>query len=60
MGSGPFLCSPASQDNLSARPAAVAADVHVAIKLALLVTAAIAVFALVTSDFGVELWQPHL
>ena len=55
-----FLCSPASQDNLSARAAAVAADVHVVIKLALFVTAAIAVFALVTCDFCVEQWQPHL
>ena len=49
-----------SQGKLSTRSAAVAADVHVAIKLALLVTAAIAVFALVTCDFGVEKWQPQL
>ena len=55
-----FLCSPASQDNLSARSAAVAADVHVAIKLAFLVAAAVAVLALVTCDLGVEQWQPHL
>ena len=55
-----FLCSPASQDNLSARSAAVAADVHVAIKLALLIAAAIAVLALVTCDFRDEQWQRHL
>ena len=55
-----FLCSPASQDNLSARSAAVAADVHVAIKLAFLVAATFAVLALVTCDLGVEQWQPHL
>ena len=55
-----FLCSPASQDNVSASSAAVAADVHVAIKLAFLVAAAVAVLALVTCDLGVEQWQPHL
>ena len=55
-----FLCSPASQDNLSARTAAVAADVHIAIKLALPVATAIAVLALVTCDFGIEQRQPHL
>ena len=55
-----FLCSPASQDNLSARAAAVAADMHVAIKLAFLVAAAVAVLALVACDLGVEQWQPHL
>ena len=49
-----FLCSPTSQDNLSARTAAVAAEVHVAIKLALLVAAAVAVLALVTCDLGIE------
>ena len=49
-----------SQDQLSARTAAVAADVHVAIKLALFVAAAIAVLALVTCDLRVEQWQPHL
>ena len=54
MGVGPFLCSPASQDNLSARSAAVAADVHVAIKLVLLVATAVAVLALVTCDLGIE------
>ena len=60
MGGWPFLCSPASQDNLSASAAAVAADVHVAIKLALLVAATVAVLALVSCDLGVEQWQPHL
>ena len=50
----PSLCSPPSQDNFSARPAAVAADVHVAIKLAFLVAAAVAVLALVTCDLCVE------
>ena len=54
------MCSPASQDNLSARAAAVAAYMHVAIKLAFLVAAAVAVLALVTCDLGVEQWQPHL
>ena len=54
------MCSPASQDNLSSRAAAVAADVHVAIKIALLVATAVAVLALVTRDLGVEQWQPHL
>ena len=49
-----------SQDKLSARSAAVAADVHVAIKLTFLVAAAVAVLALVTCDLGVEQWQPHL
>ena len=60
LGVAPFLCSLASQDNLSARAAAVAADMHVAIKLAFLVAAAVAVLALVNCDLGVEQWQPHL
>ena len=57
LGVGPFfLCSPARQDNLSARSAAVTADVHVAVKLALLIAAAVAVLALMTCDSGVEQW----
>ena len=60
LGLALFWCLSASKDNLSARAAAVAADVHVAIKLALLVAAAIAVLALVTCDFRVEQWQRHL
>ena len=55
-----FLCSPASQDNLSARTAAVAANVHIVIKLALLVATAFAVLALVTCDLGIEQRQPLL
>ena len=54
------MCSHASQDNLSTRAAAVAADVHVAIKPALLIATAIAVLALVTCDLRVEQRQPHL
>ena len=49
-----------SQDKLSARSAAVAADVHVAVISALLVTTTSAVLALVTSDLGVEQRQRHL
>ena len=49
-----------SQDKLSARSAAVAADVHVAIKLALLITTASAVLAHATCDLGVEQRQRHL
>ena len=49
-----FLCSPASQDSLSARAAVVAADVHVAINVTLLVATAVAVLALVICDLGVE------
>ena len=49
-----------SQDKLSARSAAVAADVHVAVISALLVTTASAVLALVTCDLGVEQRQRHL
>ena len=55
-----FLCSPASQDKLSARSAAVAADVHVAVISALLVTTTSAVLAPVTCDLGVEQRQRHL
>ena len=60
MAVSPFLYSPASQDNLSARTAAIAADVHIAIKLALLVATTVAVLALVTCDLGIEQRQPHL
>ena len=49
-----------SQDKLSASPAAVAADVHVAIRPALLVAASVAVVALETCDLGVEQRQRHL
>ena len=49
-----------SQDKLSARSAAVAADVHVAVISALLVTTTSAVLALVTCDLGVEQRQRHL
>ena len=48
------------QDKLSARSAAVAADVHVAVISALLVTTASAVLAPVTCDLGVEQRQRHL
>ena len=47
-------------DQLSARTAAVAADVHVAVISALLVTTTSAVFAPVTCDLGVEQRQRHL
>ena len=43
-----------SQDKLSARSVAVAADVHVAVIFALLVTTTSAVLALVNYDLGVE------
>ena len=49
-----------SQDKLSARSAAVAANVHVAVISALLVTTTSAVLALVTCDLGVEQRQRHL
>ena len=49
-----------SQDKLSARSAAVAADVHVAVISALLVTTTSAVLAPVTCDLGVEQRQRHL
>ena len=49
-----------SQDKLSARSAAVAADVHVAIRPTLLVAASVAVVALETCDLGVEQRQRHL
>ena len=49
-----------SQDKLSARSAAVAADVHVAVISALLVTTTSAVLALVTCDLGIEQRQRHL
>ena len=49
-----------SQDKLSARSAAVAADMHVAVISALLVTTTTAVLALVTCDLGVEQRQRHL
>ena len=49
-----------SQDQLSARTAAVAADVHVAVISALLVTTTSAVLAPVTCDLGVEQRQRHL
>ena len=49
-----------SQDKLSARSAAVAADVHVAIRPALLVAASVAVVALETCDLGIEQRQRHL
>ena len=49
-----------SQDKLSARAAAVAADVHVAVIPALLVTTTSAVLAPVTCDLGVEQRQRHL
>ena len=49
-----------SQDKLSARSAAVAADVHVAIRPALLVATSVAVVALETCDLGVEQRQRHL
>ena len=49
-----------SQDKLSARSAAIAADVHVAVISALLVTTTSAVLALVTCDLGVEQRQRHL
>ena len=48
------------QDKLSARSAAVAADVHIAVIPALLVTTTSAVLALVTCDLGVEQRQRHL
>ena len=54
-----FLCL-TSQDKLSARSAAVAADVHVAVISALLVTTTSAVLAPVTCDLGVEQRQRHL
>ena len=61
VGSWPFfyVVLP-SQDKLSARSAAVAADVHIAIKLAFLVAAAVAVLAPLTCDLGVEQRQRHL
>ena len=49
-----------SQDMLSARSAAVAADVHVAVISALLVTTTSAVLAPVTCDLGIEQRQRHL
>ena len=49
-----------SQDKLSARSAAVAADVHVAVISALLVTTTSAVLALVTCDLGIEQRQCNL
>ena len=49
-----------SQDKLSARAAAVAADVHVAVMPALLVTTTSTVLAPVTCDLGVEQWQRRL
>ena len=49
-----------SQDELSARSAAVAADVHVAVISALLVTTTSAVLAPVTCDLGVEQRQRNL
>ena len=55
-----FFGLPASQDSLSARAAAVAADVHVAIKLAIRVATAVVVLALVACDFGVEQRWRHL
>ena len=58
-GLPPFLCSSTSHNNLSARSAAVAADMHVAIKFAFLVATTDAVLALETCDLGVEQWQPH-
>ena len=55
-----FLCRIPCQDKLSARSAAVAADVHVAVMPALLVTTTSAVLAPVTCDLGVEQRQRHL
>ena len=49
-----------SQNKLSARSAAVAAHVHVAVISALLVTTASAVLAPVTCDLGVEQRQRRL
>ncbi len=49
-----------SQDKLSARSAAVAADMQVAVISALLVTTTSAVLALVNCDLGVEQRQCHL
>ena len=49
-----------SQNKLSARSAAVAANVHVAVISALLVTTTSAVLAPVTCDLGVEQRQRHL
>ena len=49
-----------SQDKLSARAAAVAADVHVTVISALLVAASVAVVALETCDLCVEQRQRHL
>ena len=55
-----FYVALTSQDKLSARSAAVAADVHVAVIFALLVTTTSAVLAPVTCDLGVEQRQRHL
>ena len=49
-----------SQDKLSARSAAVAADVHVAVISALFVTTTSAVLTPVTCDLGIEQRQRHL
>ena len=61
VGSWPFVyvvlpC----QEKLSARSVAVAADVHVAVIFALLVTTTSAVLALVTCDLGIEQRQHNL
>ena len=48
------------QDKLSARSAAVATDVHIAVIPALLVTTTSAVLTPVTCDLGVEQRQRHL